>query len=142
METGRDAVPDESEDRGGFLALGRERCVSLTTFRCDGTPVATPVFVVTDGTRLFVHTGASTGKVKRLRHNPRVQIAACTSRGIIHGPVFDAEASISNDLVPVERLIACKYGSVVRVLNVLYGLQRAILRRPKTGGVALVIKPI
>jgi hypothetical protein len=44
-----------------------ERFVSLTTFRRDGTPVATPVWIARDGDALVVTTPADSGKVKRLR---------------------------------------------------------------------------
>ncbi|HVH50863.1 MAG TPA: PPOX class F420-dependent oxidoreductase [Gaiellaceae bacterium] len=63
-------------------SLARERYISLTTFRADGTEVSTPVWVVSDdGRRLLVWTGASTWKVKRIRRNPRVLVAASTFSG-------------------------------------------------------------
>jgi hypothetical protein len=45
----------------------------ITSFRQDGTAVATPVWVVTHDGRLYVWTGAQTGKVRR---NPDVALAA------------------------------------------------------------------
>ena len=50
------------------MSLADARYLSLTTFRKDGTPVATPVWVVSDdGRRLLVWTGADTWKAKRIR---------------------------------------------------------------------------
>ena len=41
-------------------SLARERYISLTTFKADGTAVSTPVWVVSDdGQRLLVWTGES-----------------------------------------------------------------------------------
>lgn len=61
--------------------LGAARYVSLTTFRADGSPVATPVWVVEAEGRLFVWTGAATGKARRIRRDPRARLAVCDYRG-------------------------------------------------------------
>ncbi|CAM3906548.1 PPOX class F420-dependent oxidoreductase [Tsukamurella ocularis] len=55
--------------------------VLLTTFRKDGTPVATPLWAVRDGADLVVWTVADSWKVKRLRRNPSVLVQACDARG-------------------------------------------------------------
>jgi len=39
-------------------------------------------------------TRSDSGKYKRIRNNPRVQIAPCTMRGKIKGPQFPATARI------------------------------------------------
>ena len=56
-------VADDYIDPG--LAPGKY--LSLTTFRADGTPVATPVWLVRDGDALLVMTDPASGKAKRLR---------------------------------------------------------------------------
>jgi PPOX class probable F420-dependent enzyme len=61
----------------------RSRYVSLTTFRKDGTPVATPVWHVPHGAELWIVTEAASGKVKRIRNNPRVLVAPCSVRGTV-----------------------------------------------------------
>ena len=53
----------------------------LTTTRRDGTPVPTPVWFHGTNGRYVVVTGATSGKVKRIRNNPRVEVAVCDSRG-------------------------------------------------------------
>ncbi|WP_434443525.1 PPOX class F420-dependent oxidoreductase [Lentzea sp. E54] len=63
--------------------LAKSSNVSLTTFRRDGTPVATPVGGVVSGETLYVLSYAGTGKLKRLRNNPRVVVAPCDSAGRI-----------------------------------------------------------
>jgi hypothetical protein len=72
--------------------LAAEKYVRLTTFRRDGTPVPTPVWVIGDGTDLLVATGATSGKVKRLRHTPRVLLAPCDQRGRVREGTTDVEA--------------------------------------------------
>lgn len=69
--------------------LGRASYMLLTTFRRDGTPVPTPVWVMpadvgwpgTAGDQLWVWTNPSAGKVKRLRRDGRCEVAPCTMRG-------------------------------------------------------------
>ena len=55
--------------------------LSLTSFRRDGTGVATPVWFVEAGGRLLVETDAASYKVRRIRRNPQVTIAPCTATG-------------------------------------------------------------
>ncbi|MFN3220145.1 MAG: PPOX class F420-dependent oxidoreductase [Acidimicrobiales bacterium] len=55
----------------------------LTTTKRDGTPVPTPVWFQGANGRYVVVTGATSGKVKRIRNNPRVEVAVCDSRGNI-----------------------------------------------------------
>jgi PPOX class probable F420-dependent enzyme len=63
-------------------ALAGEKYISLTTFKQDRTPLATPVWVVSDdGRRLLVWTGPQTWKIKRLRRDPRVVVSASDFRG-------------------------------------------------------------
>lgn len=55
----------------------------FTTFKRDGTAVPTAVwFQGTNGRYVFV-TGADSGKVKRVRNNPRVEVAVCDRAGKI-----------------------------------------------------------
>jgi PPOX class probable F420-dependent enzyme len=64
----------------------------LTTFRRNGQSVATPVGIIIDKDKLYFATRASTGKVKRLHHNPRVTLAQCTRAGKATGPSIPASA--------------------------------------------------
>jgi PPOX class probable F420-dependent enzyme len=72
----------------------------VTTFRKDGTPVPTPVWVARDGDELLVWTQATAGKVKRIRNNPTVELTECDVRGRPRGEavkgtarILDAEAT-------------------------------------------------
>jgi uncharacterized protein len=67
--------------------------VLLTTYRRDGTPAGTPVSLAVDGERGLMRSPGSGWKVKRMRRNPRVEIAPCTFRGRPTGPSVAAVAS-------------------------------------------------
>lgn len=98
-----------------LLALGDSDFISLTTFRRTGEAVPTPVWVVPDGDRLAVFTPAGTGKLKRVRHTPRVTVAECSRRGKVPDGVapVEARATATDDpaeVARVTRLLADKYG--------------------------------
>jgi uncharacterized protein len=61
--------------------FGRSKHVSLTTYRRNGTPVATAVWHVVSGDELIIVSDADAGKVKRIRGNGKVLVTACDMRG-------------------------------------------------------------
>ncbi len=87
MSDGRLPMSDGRPDPAQLL--GRASYLLLTTFRRDGTPVPTPVWVVpadeawpgTAGDQLWVWTNPAAGKVKRLRRNGACEVAPCTAQG-------------------------------------------------------------
>jgi len=96
--------------------LARARYLSLTTFRRDGTPVATPVWVARQGDELLVYTARSSGKVKRLRNNDRVLLAPCDMRGRVRGDVVEGTARLQDDAESAISLMRRKYGLQARLL--------------------------
>jgi PPOX class probable F420-dependent enzyme len=79
---------------GPFNQFVNQRTVLLTTYRRDGTPVGTPVNIVVDGERAFVRTFDTAWKLKRIRKNPRVEIAPSTVRGKPTGAAIGARARV------------------------------------------------
>jgi len=98
--------------------LGSESFVSITSLRRDGTPVATPVWVVATAGHLYVWTGSQTGKVKRIRNNPTVTLAPCTRLGTVTGPALQAQAKIIpvGERPEIWRLFTAKYGLQLRAI--------------------------
>jgi len=68
------------------------KTILLTTYKRDGTPVATPVSVAFDGERAFFRSYDKAWKTRRLRRNPAVQAAPATVRGRPTGPAIRARA--------------------------------------------------
>lgn len=101
--------------------LGEAKYVSLTTFKKDGTPVATPVWVARDGDHLYVITDATSGKAKRLRHNDRVEIAPCDMRGNVQGAHAAGTAWLLDEAGTEEtrRRIDARYGLTAKVFGLL-----------------------
>jgi hypothetical protein len=96
--------------------LARGRYLSLTTFRRNGTPVATPVWVARQGDELVVYTARSSGKVKRLRNDNRVLLAPCDMRGRVTGDVVGGTARLEDDAGTAMSLIRRRYGLQARLL--------------------------
>jgi len=90
-----------------------ERYVSLETFRKDGSGVKTPVWATPlDGT-LVVFSEASSYKVKRLRNDPKVRVAACDVRGNVRGEWIEGTGRVIEDPAHIARALAAmrkKYG--------------------------------
>jgi uncharacterized protein len=89
MENGS-AAPD----RRPFADLGEHKYCQLVSFRRDGAAVPTPVWFAVEGGRLYVKTDTPSGKVRRIRNDPRVQVAPCTLRGRRLGPLSEGRGRI------------------------------------------------
>jgi PPOX class probable F420-dependent enzyme len=77
-----------------FEAFRRRRTALLTTYKRDGTAVATPVTLAVDGERAYVRTWDSAWKAKRMRNNPSVLVAPSTVRGRATGPAIGARSRL------------------------------------------------
>lgn len=74
--------------------LRAAKTVVLTTYRRDGTPVATPVSLAFAGDRAFFRTWHTAHKTKRLRNNPQVEVAPSTLSGTPTGEPVRARARL------------------------------------------------
>ncbi len=70
----------------------RQKTVLLTSFRRDGTPVGAPVSLAVEGDHGFFRSPGKGWKVRRIRNNPMVEVAPCTTRGRLTGPAIHARA--------------------------------------------------
>ncbi|MET4050116.1 MULTISPECIES: PPOX class F420-dependent oxidoreductase [unclassified Rhodococcus (in: high G+C Gram-positive bacteria)] len=121
-----------------FANIADGKYVSLTTFKKDGTPVATPLWGARDGDRLLVWTTTDSWKVKRIKRNPSVTIAPCSARGKVEGDAVDGVAEVL-DAAGTEKArsaISSKYG-ILGWLTV----KGSSLRRGKSGTVGISIVP-
>ncbi|MER5883045.1 PPOX class F420-dependent oxidoreductase [Streptomyces sp. NPDC001941] len=116
--------------------LRRGRYVSLTTFRKDGTPVATPVWYATEGDELLVWTRTDSWKVKRLRRDTRVVVSPCNVKGDVPQGAVRAEGTArlldDAELKAVRKLLSRKYTWQYWVVDLPAMLARGG-KRPHTG---------
>ncbi|MFE7977917.1 PPOX class F420-dependent oxidoreductase [Streptomyces shenzhenensis] len=126
---------DSSLDR-----LGAGAYLLVTSYRKDGSPVGTPVWVVRDGDALGVWTVADSWKVKRIRRRADVLVGPCDVRGRPTGEQVPATAEVVDAATTARYrgLIARKYGVVGRLT-----LLGSRLRRGAQGtvGIRLTLTP-
>lgn len=125
-----------------FTELCRANYMSLTTFRKNGDPVATPVWFAEDAGNLYLFTFPGAGKLKRIRHTARVTVAPCTLNGKVTGPTIEAQARILTDeqaKAHADQTLAKKYGLTWRIYNAATGTIRALRRKPKSERVYIAI---
>jgi uncharacterized protein len=85
-----------------FAPFAGQKYLNLETFKKNGTGVKTPVWFAEDPSvsldsndaKLYVYTIGVSGKVKRIRNNPRVRVAPCDMRGKVLGEWIEARAEI------------------------------------------------
>ncbi len=112
--------------------FARQQFINVETFRRNGQGVPTPVWFVEDQGTLYVRTVDGSGKVKRIRNNPRVRVTPCDVRGgplgeWVEGQAQFADAAESNR---VNQLLARKYGlqkTMFEIMGKLQGRQYTVI---------------
>ncbi|MFE1290018.1 PPOX class F420-dependent oxidoreductase [Streptomyces sp. NPDC058751] len=127
-------------DEASLDALGSGKYLLITSYRKNGTGVATPVWVVRDGSALGAWTVADSWKVKRIRNRADVLVGPCDVRGRPTGEPVSATAEIvgAAETARYRKLIARKYGLTGRLT--LFGSR---LRRGESGtvGIRITLSP-
>jgi hypothetical protein len=107
-----------TQDTAIFPELHGHQYMSLITLRKNGAAIPTTVWFAIEDGKLYVLTGKKTGKYKRIRNNPRVQLAACNMFGNrLYSPYVEGRARI---MAPEEEHIA------KAALNRKYGLWKNV----------------
>lgn len=124
--------------------LDEAKYIALTTFRRDATPVTTPVWLAPSADGYYVTTGAATGKYKRLRNNPAVEVTPCNSRGTPSpgATTYSGTAVLLGEEGTDTALAAVigRYGLVGRLMHTVYALQAKVQRRDlETSGLELTL---
>ena len=102
-------------DPEALSRFDREPYLNLATFRRSGAAVETPVWFAEHAGRLYVFSEGDAGKVKRLRANPEIRVAACGVRGALKGPWHPGRGRRIQDPAAIE--------AAYRALRRMYGLQ-------------------
>ena len=117
------------------MSIANERYVRLTTWTSNGDPRHVPVWVVGLGdSRVGFTTGSGSWKVRRLRHDPAVELQASNMGGTItEGSTAvsgTAEVVDGDDYREVRAAIRRKYGIQYVVISLAGALGRLLGRKP------------
>jgi uncharacterized protein len=129
------------------VGITDEKYMLLTTFRRNGTPVASPVWVVAlDGDTFGFATSSASGKAKRLAHTGRVTVQASDSRGRVHtgSPVIEGTARITTgpEYLTIKAKVREKYGFMVTLSKTLGAIASFVRHKPMPyGDIGVVISP-
>lgn len=131
------------ERPGDLDVLFPGRYLSITSFKRDGTGIATPVWFVSDGSRLFAFTDLHSAKIRRVRRNPNVLVASCRPWGALRSKPFHGRAEVltdTSDLQRVRQLLLARYKISYRVVMFFYRLiRRTRGKQSVAAGAALAI---
>jgi len=102
----------QSTPSTALAQFAKQSFLNLDTFRKSGVAVSTPVWFVEESGRLYVHTQADSGKVKRIRNNGRVRLAPSDMRGSPRGEWVEGQAILldTNGSERINKLFQKKYG--------------------------------
>ena len=93
-----------------LVRLGKFNYINIETYRKNGHSVRTPLWFVIKGERIYFRTDRESGKVKRIRNNQNVRLAACDIRGKPKGPWLVGKAHLEEFDSEVFSMIRKKYG--------------------------------
>ena len=117
------------------MSLGDEKYLLLTTFRRNGTPVPSPVWIVDmENNTLAFWTSSGSGKAKRLAHTAKVTLQPCDARGRLKPGTSPSDGSAQlvtgSELASISEKVRAKYGFMTKVTKVL-GLIGGIAKRKR-----------
>jgi len=117
-----------------FAAFAGQKYLNLETFKKNGDGVKTPVWFAADpsasldssAAKIYAYTIGVSGKVKRVRNNPRVKIAPCNMSGKVLGEWVEARAEIisGEEAVRGMQLLNKKYFPWKQLLALFASLSR------------------
>jgi uncharacterized protein len=130
------------------MALSDGKYMSFTTYKKDGTAVASPVWVIDAGDgKLGFWTASVSGKAKRLKNNNKVLVQPSNGRGkVVDGTTpTDATAEVLDGgprFDDVTAKIKAKYGFQAKLTRFIGTLVHKIKRKPfQYGDRVIVVTP-
>ena len=107
--------------------------VNLRSFKRDGGSVDTPVWFAVVDDKVVIFTDGTSLKVKRIRRNPKVELARCDIRGGLLGPWLPGSCRpVEGEPELIKRsydALNAKYGLMMRLGTVFSTLAGRVKRR-------------
>jgi PPOX class probable F420-dependent enzyme len=109
--------------------LDRARYISLTTFKKDGSPVSSAVWITGAGGTYVFSTGSNAWKTKRLSRNPAVEVRVCDLRGRVapSATKFTGTGTVASSpdaVAAASPALAAKYGWQFQATRVADALKK------------------
>ena len=113
------------KERVFFADFDGHRYTALTTYRKSGTPVMTPVWFVKQGEKLIIWTAKDSGKAKRLKNNPCVQLGPSDHAGKLIGSVEEGMARFipEREHSELKKAFQAKYGWQEKLFTLLWKIR-------------------
>ena len=119
------------------MSLESEKYVAFTTYKKDGTPKSSPVWIAdVGGGQLGFTTSSSSWKVKRLANNSSVELQPSDARG--HVKEGTTATAATADVVKgaefdrVRAIVKKKYGIQVTLISTMASFMKLIGRGSET----------
>ena len=95
----------------GLAQFANRKYLNLETYRKTGAAVRTPLWFAEEEGVLYVYSLADSGKVKRIRNNPKVRVVPSDIQGNPKGEWVEARAEILDEAGAARghRLLRQKY---------------------------------
>lgn len=118
-----------------------ENFYALTTFRRDGTAVSTPIWLAPANGRWYAFTPSRSGKVRRLRRNPQVQVAPSDFQGEPSAAARNGTARVlpDSEFAAATTALTQKYGWQFRFFRLVSRLGRGRRRGGRPVGLEIVL---
>lgn len=112
-----------------FLTTSKHQYANLFTYRKSGEAVKTPIWFAARDGKIYIVTTKGSGKIKRVRNNPRVLIGPSDAGGTPRGATVDATARVlgPNEVEVAKDALDRKYGMIKAVFDffmTLRGVER------------------
>jgi PPOX class probable F420-dependent enzyme len=103
----------------------------LRTFRADGSPVTTPIWLAPHDGRLYGYTPARSWKVRRILRDPQVAVAFSDFDGVPGGEWRPGRARVlpASELRTAKSAMTAKYGNRFRWFTLV-----TLIGRPREQG--------
>lgn len=116
------------------MGLADGKYIAFTTFKRDGTPVTSPVWVVPlDGGTFGFTTSSTSGKAKRLRNDPKVTVQPSNGRGKVTAgtTAADGTATLVDGAAyeDIQAKVKAKYGFMVNLTRLLSKIGAFVKRK-------------
>jgi uncharacterized protein len=115
----------------------KEQYINIETFRKSGEGVKTPVWFVEFENQYCFTTEPQSSKVKRMKNNPAVRMAACKMDGTITGEWLSGTVRFmqGEEIKRMEKLYSKKYG----LMKILFELPKIFSKKPERAFIAITL---